>query len=339
VRKILVNGVPDGMHVPQEVELAETLGQFLPWVGSWWFCRNHDEAFRALLSWLRTTRNKKQVMVLDGGARLTALDDVPYQGSQTLGVTIAEVPGWDVDEIAAAIKGAARRTAAVIIDPLMTRLGLIPPPPGALAQIAETCRRHKVALVFDERVTGFRVDRGGTAAWTEVEPDVAVFGGALGGGFPIGVVAFARAEQVTPWSSGAGLPVPHPVSLAAAEAVLSILKNATTYERLEGRAEQLVEGITALAERFNRPLTVNRVGSAFALYMTAGPVVGAGTARQGDRLAYRRIVEALLGEGVLMPADPCTTAFVSNAHGAKDIDETLAAVERVLMRFHQEDLP
>ena len=55
VRKVLQTGIPEGFHVAQEVDLAETLGQFLPWVRSWWFCRNQDEAVRHVMRWARRT--------------------------------------------------------------------------------------------------------------------------------------------------------------------------------------------------------------------------------------------------------------------------------------------
>jgi glutamate-1-semialdehyde 2,1-aminomutase len=135
------------------------------------------------------------------------------------------------------------------------------------------------------------------------------------------------------------MPIPHPASLAAADAVLSILKNDTIYERLEERGEQLADGLRALAERFSRPMTINRVGSVFALYMSRGPIANRQTADSTDGEDYRRLAGALLEEGVLLPQLPAQTAFVSSAHGAKDIEETLAACERVLLRLHQEDLP
>jgi glutamate-1-semialdehyde 2,1-aminomutase len=135
------------------------------------------------------------------------------------------------------------------------------------------------------------------------------------------------------------MPIPHPASLAAAEAVCSILKNDSVYDRLEERGEQLQTGLEALAERFSRPLRINRLGSAFALYMAEGPITDRAAAEASDGDSYGRLAEALLDEGVLLPQLPARTAFVSSAHGAKDVDETLAACEQVLLRFHQEDLP
>lgn len=337
VRKVLQTGIPEGFHVPQEVDLAETLSQFLPRVKSWWFCRNQDEAFRHVMRWARRTTGKKHFLVLDGGARLRV--GAPADLADDRSNPIRQVPGWDVDRIIAALTAGGSKVAALIVDPLMGRFGVVPPPEGALEEITEACRKQGVLLVLDERVSGFRVHRGGAAARAGITPDVAVYGAALGGGFPIGVVAF-REERLEPELEGDEmLPTPHPVSLAAAEAILSILKNDAVYERLEARTAQLVEGLLALAERFSRPMTINRVGSVFAIYMTDEVVTDRKGLERSDGDAYRRLVGGLLDEGILLPQEPGKAAFVSSAHGAKDVEETLAACENVLLRLHQEDLP
>jgi len=335
VRKVLVTGVPDGFHVPQEVDLAESLHHMLPWVANWWLCRNQDEAVWQLLNWARETTGRRHVLMMDGGARLR----VTTGEAEDRVLPIRELPGWDLDRIVVAVESETTPPAALVVDPLMTRIGVVPPPDGTLGAIVEVCRRAGVLLVFDERVSGFRVNRGGAAAWEDVVPDVAVYGGALGGGFPIGVVAFREGIE-EPIQKGEGrMPTPHPVSLAAAEAVLSILKNDTVYQRLEERTEQLVSGMSAMAERFARPMTINRVGSVFAVYMTANPVTRKGDVEAADGTAYWRFAQALRAEGVLLPRQPGGAAFVSSAHGGKDIDETLAACERVLLHLEQEDLP
>ncbi|MEJ2187953.1 MAG: aminotransferase class III-fold pyridoxal phosphate-dependent enzyme [Acidobacteriota bacterium] len=337
VRKVLQTGIPEGFHVAQEVDLAETLGQFLPWVRSWWFCRNQDEAVRHVMRWARRTTGKKQFLVLDGGARLRI--GAPADLADERSNTIRPVPGWEVERIVAALTAGGSKVAALIIDPLMTRFGVIPPPDGALEEISATCRERGVLLILDERVSGFRVHRGGYAARAGITPDVAVYGAALGGGFPLGAVAF-REERLEPELEGDEmLPTPHPVSLAAADALLSILKNDSVYERLEERTEQLVDGLLGLAERFSRPMTINRVGSVFAPYMSEEIVRDQKGLEESDGDAYRRLVGGLLAEGILLPQEPGKAAFLSSAHGAKDVEETLAACERVLLRLHQEDLP
>jgi glutamate-1-semialdehyde 2,1-aminomutase len=334
-RKVLSAGIPEGFHVPLEVELSESLAHFLPWVKSWWFCRSQDDAFRYVLDWARQTTGKKRFLVLDGGAplRVGAPANIAIDPSNL----IRELPGWDVAKIIAAMTSGSTKIAAMIIDPLMGRLGVIPPPDGALKEISEACRDNNVLLVLDERISGFRVHRGGAAARGGITPDVAVYGAALGGGFPIGAVAF-RDEQ--PLLEGYDLlPAPHPVSLAAAEAILSILKNNTVYEHLEKRTGQLVDGLGELAERFSRPVVINQVGSAFALYLSKTAVVDCKSAAASDGDGYRRLASLLRNEGVLLPRQPRRAAFLSSTHGAKDIEETLSAFEKVFLQLHQEDLP
>ena len=93
----------------------------------------------------------------------------------------------------------------------------------------------------------------------------------------------------------------------------------------------------ALAERFDRPLSINRVGSAFAVYLSDKPVLDRRGLEASDREGYRNFASLLRSEGILLPRQPGRAAFVSSTHGAKDIEETLASCEKVLLNLHQED--
>ena len=331
VKKALANGIPSGFHPPAEVDLAESLQQFLPWVGSWYFFRDEDEAFGRALMWAKVRTGRSQFLVL-GASRPR---NTPFCSDDC-----RVIPGWDLEPFEAALGAGASKIAGVIIDPVMSGLGVVPAPEGLPAQIVQLCREAGVLSIFDERVSGLRVARGGAVERTGVTPDAAIFGGALGGGFPIGALGLAEQGQESEglvW--GGQETLAHPVALRAAEAVLSILKNDAVFERLEQRCMQLVEGMTALSERFSRPLKINQLGSIFAVYASRDDVSDDAGAQASDSEVYRRLVSALKEEGVLLPSEALTPAFVSSAHGAKDIEETLAAFERVLLRLHQEDLP
>ncbi len=339
VKKVLTAAVPGGFHQPAEVELVQVLEGFVPWADTWYFQRNHEEALRLVLRWIRHRTGRPYVLVLDGGSpRLGSdlwLETPPGHRSSP----VREVPAWNLEKIEAALTAGASKVGALVVDPILSRFGVVPPPEGVLARLAEVCREVGVAFVLDEGITGFRVARGGAAALAGVVPDVAVYGGPLGAGFPLGAIAVREGFGGETLVDEGPLPVPHPVSLAAAEAVLSILKNDSVYERLEERTTQLVEGLAALAERFGRPLQVNRLGSIFALSLGPEPVRDRASWEASDREGYARFSGALLEEGVLLPQQASSPAFVSSAHGAKDIEETLSACEAVLMRLHQEDLP
>ncbi len=330
VKKALANGIPGGFHPPTEVDLTESLGQFISWVGSWFFYRDEDEAFRSALAWAKRMTNRTRFLVMGRGR---TFDKAACREDCRV------IPGWQVEKVEAALTAGASKIAGLIIDPVISGCGVIPAPEGLLARIAGICRKNRVLLIFDDRTVGFRVGRGGTVEREGVTPDAVVCGGALGGGFPIGALGLAdssHAEEVVPDRIEK---TPHPAALRAAEAVLSILKNDAVFERIEERCLQLTTGMTALAERFSRPLQINQAGSMFCLYASRDEVRDEAQADGADADTYRRMTAALRDEGVLFPAEPGIPAFVSSAHGGKDIEETLGAFERVLLRLHQEDLP
>ena len=86
-------------------------------------------------------------------------------------------------------------------------------------------------------------------------------------------------------------------------------------------------------------MAINRVGSAFALYLSNKPVVDSKSLAASDSDGYRRLASLLRGEGVLLPQEPGCAAFLSSTHGAKDVEETLSAFEKVFLQLHQEELP
>lgn len=331
VRKVLGTGLPAGFPTQAEVELVEGLEGFVPWAGSWFLFAGYEEALERTVAWVRQTTGKPHLLVLEGSRSevVAAAGDGP----------VRRLPGWNLERLEAALAGGGSKIGGIVIDPILSGFGVVPPPEGMLSGIAELCREAGALLILDELLTGFRVHRGGMAGLLGVEPDLALYGGALGGGFPLGALALRKGMDVKESEVLQYGAKPQPAGLAAAEAVLSMLKNDAIYERLEERTAQLEEGLLALAERFGRPMTLSRIGSIFSLSMGPGKVVDAKSWESMDRNSYRRTAAGLIEEGVLLPAEPAEPAFVSSAHGAKDIEETLEAFEAVLLRLHQEDLP
>jgi 4-aminobutyrate aminotransferase-like enzyme len=140
---------------------------------------------------------------------------------------------------------------AVLVEPIVGREGVLLPPVGWLAGLAELCRRSGALLVADEIFTGF----GRTGRWfavdhDDVRPDLLCCGKALGGGLPIAAVV-GRSSLLAAWRvPGEALHtatfVANPLACAAACAVVALLED----ERLPERAAELGVGLARAFEAF-----------------------------------------------------------------------------------------
>jgi glutamate-1-semialdehyde 2,1-aminomutase len=246
------------------------------------------------------------------------------------------VPWGDVEALDNVLAEVGVDAAAVVLDPIATQFGVIRPTPDFLRDVARLTRAAGARLVLDETLTGFRLARGGASEVFGIEPDVAVFGGALGGGVArIGAVAWARALDTTP---GDDLPgSPPPIAVLAASATLSVLRNESVHQRLEERGAQLEAGVAALSGRFSRPLRCARVGSIFALAFSRLGVTDGNSFARVDQEVWTRFARICREAGVLLPARSPVTSFLSHAHGDKDIEQAFEAMETALKKMQKED--
>jgi len=167
-----------------------------------------------------------------------------------------------------------------------------------------------------------------------ITPDLAVFGKALAGGFPLSCVA-GRAEVMDLISRGE---VGHsdtfnsnPVVMAAAAGTLRELEQnaATIYPRLFALGQRLMAGIRQAAATAGVALRVEGPGPVFNIYFTDQPAVnGYRDFARCDLAAMARLHTALLDRGVNIVGRGLF--FLSAAHTEADVDETVAAVAGAL---------
>jgi len=135
---------------------------------------------------------------------------------------------------------ASRELGAVIVEPIVGREGVLVPPPGWLAELADVARHHGALLVADEIFTGFgRTGSLFRIAAEGVVPDLLCCGKALGGGLPIAAV-IGRSDHMAAWDAAGEARhtatfLAHPLACAAALATLDILDD----EHLVARSASL----------------------------------------------------------------------------------------------------
>lgn len=153
--------------------------------------------------------------------------------------------------------------AAVVAEPVLSAGGVIVPPPGYFARLAELCTERGMLLVLDECQTG--LGRLGTMYGFELYrlvPDFLVLSKTLGGGIPIGAVLTSAAIEEDCFERGFLHVTSHvsdPLPAAAAKAVLEVVRD----EDLPGRARRSGERLLAhLRELQGRHETVGDVRGA-----------------------------------------------------------------------------
>lgn len=227
------------------------------------------------------------------------------------------------------------RIAAVIVEPVVGNMGVVPPAPGFLEEILGLCQKHEAVSIFDEVMTGCRVARGGMQARAGLTPMMTCLGKIVGGGMPLAVYGGRRdiMEQVAPLGPAyqAGTLSGNPVAVSAALATLANLDDAL-YARLEALGARLEEGIVRALSKREVKGCVQRVGSMITLFFREGPVRSWDDAKGSDTARFGRWHAAMLAAKQYWPPSQYEAAFFSGAHTEADIDETIAAVDGALAK-------
>jgi glutamate-1-semialdehyde 2,1-aminomutase len=145
--------------------------------------------------------------------------------------------------------------AAIIVEPLQR---IIPPEPGFLEGLRGLCDAHGILLIFDEIVTGYRLDYGGAQARYRVVPDLCTLGKIVGGGFPLAAIAgrrdimahFDKAQVgADRWLMQLGTLSGNPVAAVAGLKTMEILRRDGQYERLRSLGRRLMDMQSAALDR------------------------------------------------------------------------------------------
>jgi acetylornithine/N-succinyldiaminopimelate aminotransferase len=216
-----------------QVELAQRLVE-LSFPSRVFFCNSGAEANEAAIKLARKWggRNRDgafEVISTEGSFHGRTLATVTAGGQhkysdpfKPLPDGFVHVPYNNLDAIKAAT---SPRTVAVLLEPVMGEIGIIPAGQGYLAGVRDWCDAQNLLLILDEVQTGL----GRTGRWFAhqhhgIAPDVMTLAKGLGGGLPIGAcLAAPRADVFEPGDHGSTFGG-NPLACSAALAVLSVIE-------------------------------------------------------------------------------------------------------------------
>ena len=340
VRSAALLGTTFGAPTEGEVRLAEALCERVPGMEQVRLVSSGTEAAMSALRLARGVTGRSKVIKFAGhyhghsDALLAAGGSgVADQGlSGSAGVTdgaVADtiVAPWNVVPVI------DENVAVVCVEPVAANMGLVPARDGFLADLRAACDRAGALLLFDEVITGFRVDHGGATSLLGVRPDVWCFGKVIGGGLPVG--AFGASAEImsnlAPLGGvyQAGTLSGNPLATAAGLAVLGEL-TPSAYEQLIGTATTLADGLAAAFAAAGVEAQVPRVGPLVGLFFGPERPVDYDTAKRSVDLGhYPRWFHGMLERGIALAPGPYEVMFPSLAHSPADIAHTLEAAAEV----------
>ncbi|MCO6416559.1 aspartate aminotransferase family protein [Siccirubricoccus sp. KC 17139] len=345
-------GLAFGLPTELDVALAEEICARAPALQRVRFCNSGTEAVMFAVKAARGATGRSMVAKMEGGYHgaydpmEVSFDSGPSNWGERIPAAVPYTRGtpasvldetlvlpfndWPITE--ALIEAHAGRLAAVVLDPLPSRVGLVPGTPEYLQGIQALCRRHGIMLILDE-VVCFRLHPGGAQTLFGLSPDYTALGKIIGGGQPVGAVAgTAEAMAVFDSTLGHRAIVPHggtfsanPITMAAGLTSLRLL-TPEAHARLDLLGERLR---TTLARGFARDgiaAQVTGAGSLFRVHPHTRPIAGyrdaLATAAEASWL--KEAFGHLLAHGVL--TTPNISGALSTPMTVAEIDEAADAI-------------
>ena len=338
-------GMVFGAQHPLEVEAAERLCAMLGWADEVRFGTSGTEMVQAALRVARAATGRRCFVRFEGhyhGWLDNVLVAVGGEGAgpassgqlpEALDPSIT-LPWNDLSAVASAFDRHPGEIAAVLMEPMMLNAGAILPRPDYLAGVRELCDRYGSLLIFDEIITGFRIAPGGAAERFGVVPDLATYGKALAGSWPVGALAGPR-QLMEPIGTGevnhSGTFNANRMAMAAVAATLELLAEQPPYAELARVGDRLMTELSALG----RDVGLRVQGLPMAFHVSFGPeaaeVRDYRSVKALDAARYRKLAELLWDEGVWVAARGIW--YLSAAHGDRELDMTLERVASALRRL------
>jgi glutamate-1-semialdehyde 2,1-aminomutase len=340
LQKTAAKGTSFGAPTLLETEMAKTVVERVPSVDIVRMVNSGTEATMSAIRLARGYTGRSKILKFEGsyhghadsllikagsGVATLGLPDSPGV-PEGVAVNTITVPYNDLAAVQVAFDHYGSEIAGIIVEPIAGNMGVVLPQPGFLEGLRKLTTDFGALLIFDEVMTGFRVNRGCAQGLFGITPDLTCFGKVIGGGLPVGAYGGRREimEQMAP--SGpiyqAGTLSGNPLAMAAGLTTLKLL-TPEVYDHLEKMGARLEAGLKRNAEEVGIPLTINRVGSMVCPFFTEGPVNNYDTAKGSDLETFRRYFGEMLSRGVSIPPSQFEGMFVSAAHSEQDIDDTI----------------
>lgn len=344
ITKAALKGTSFGTPTEIETELAKLVIERVPSIEIVRMVSSGTEATMSAIRLARGYTKREKILKFEGsyhghgdsllikagsGVATLGLPDSPGVTKGLAADTIT-VPYNDIEGAELAFQKYGEEIATVIVEPVAGNMGVVPPIDGFLEGLRELTTKFGSLLIFDEVMTGFRVDYYSAQGYYVVTPDLTCLGKVIGGGLPVGAYGGKKEimEQIAPAGSiyQAGTLSGNPLAMNAGfETVRQLTPQ--HYDVFRTLIKRMEEGLTEISARRQVPLSINKAGSMFGFFFTDQKVINFDTAKTSNLEFFRNYYREMLGQGIFLPPSQFEGVFISTMHTEKEIDKTLEAFD------------
>jgi glutamate-1-semialdehyde 2,1-aminomutase len=333
----LKNGASFGAPTRLESELAKLIKANIPFIDKLRFVSSGTEAVMSALRLARGYTGKTKILKFEGcyhghvdsmlvkaGSGLITLGSSSSAGvPETVANETLVLPLNDENLLTQTFEQYGQDLAAVIIEPVPANNGLLLQDLSFLQTLRGLCWKHRVLLIFDEVISGFRVAFGGATELYGIQPDIVTYGKIIGGGLPVGAYGASNEIMASVSPEGpvyqAGTLSGNPVAMAAGIAQLELCLAPDFYRSMEAKTRGFVERVNAYATVKNYDFELVSLSSIFWLSFNGKKSIHRADEISPDMTSFNKLHDYLLHHGVYLGPSGYEVGFVSSAHTEEEL--------------------
>ena len=342
-------GITFGAPTELETKLADKVCSLVPGMEMVRMVNSGTEATMSAIRLARGFTGRNKIIKFEGcyhghsdsllvkagsGALTMGVPSSPGVPSELADLTITLTYN-NIDDIKRTFNQIGHEIACVIVEPVAGNMSCIPPIKGFLEAIREACTSYGALLIFDEVMTGFRVDIECAVGRFNIDADLITLGKVIGGGMPVGAFGGKRhiMNQISPLGPiyQAGTLSGNPVAMTAGLKTLELITVPGFHDSLFAKTTKFIQGLQKEADKANVPMATNHVGSMFGFFFTEEKTVtNYRQVMESDTKRFGHFFHGMLDAGVYLAPAAYEGCFMSAAHTEEDIKFTLDAASKVL---------
>ena len=352
VQKAALDGFSFGAPTEREVELVEALLKLVPSMEMVRLVSSGTEAGMSAVRLARGATGRSKFIKFEGcyHGHADALLVKAGSGLATFGnPTSAGVPPEvvqhtlvleynNIEQLEEAFKIHGPELACLMIEPIAGNMNFVRASVPFMKRCRELCSQYGALLAFDEVMTGCRVALGSAQSVYAksipgFEPDMTGMGKVIGGGMPLAAFGGKRAvmEQLAPLGPvyQAGTLSGNPVATACGLATLAEISKPGFFDALSATTRSLVDGLSAAAAAEGVPFSGDSEGGMFGFFLLPTLPSNYPQVMKTDGSKFNTLFHGLLDRGVYIAPALYEAGFVSGAHTAQDIADTVSAAREI----------